>query len=466
MQRRSPAGTGMMAKALLLRTIKKIRVTPATDSGTRVVLNALDHFESWFLLEVVYFYKQTLEPARLRQSLEQTLSAFPLLCGRLRMTFSGSLAIDYPHAGPLFSVCESGRTLPEVRCGLHETFTVYDFIEKINPLLLPFTNSPLATFRITRFKGGGSALGISFSHALTDGLSFYSFINHWSRVHEGRPVSPPLHDRSLLAFGADAAAQQPRNHGEPPAPCRGFHRLTAWQLCTLFSRFLLRQSSAVCSVLPFTSSQVLAIKNAAQKLGPVSLNDALCAHLWQFCALLHPSSDKKALRKLLIPANMRSAIDHPRADLFFGNAIAHVELSAQQAQLADADISTLASACRQRIAALDKEHLRQQMLWLGEIERRRQLFRVYADVDPYAGDCMISNLSRLPLYDAQFDGARPFRAEVPVIPIPWVLQVFPSPDAGGGIRVYAHIPRSAANKLKLAAWQAELYKYGDAEQCT
>jgi shikimate O-hydroxycinnamoyltransferase len=466
MQRRGPAGTDVMAKNLRLRTIERIRLKPAPDAPARVVLNALDHFESWFMLEVVYFYEQTLDPDRLQHSLEQTLAAFPLLCGRLRMIFSGSLAIDYPHAGPLFRVCESGLPLSEVRCGLHETFTVYDFIEKINPLLLPLTNSPLATFRITRFKGGGSALGISFSHALADGLSFYSFINHWSRVHEGLPASPPLHDRSLLAFGADAAAQQPRNLGETTPTCRGFRRLTAWQLCALFSRFLLRQRSAVCSVLPFTRSQVLAIKNAAQKLGPVSLNDALCVHLWQFCALIHPSADNKALRKLLIPANMRPKIDHPGAEHYFGNAIAHVELEAQQADLAGTNISTLASACRQRIAALGNEHLREQMLWLGEIEKRKQLFRVYADIDPYAGDCMISNLSRLPLYDAQFDGARPFRAEVPVIPIPWVLQVFPDPDENGGILVYAHMPRSAAAKLKLATWQAQLYKYGDAAPCT
>ncbi len=453
-----------MAKALRLRTIKKIRLKPAPDTGARIALNALDHFESWFLLEVVYFYEQTLNAARLEESLEQALSAFPLLCGRLRMTFCGSLDIDYPHEGPLFSVCESDRTLLEVRGGLHETFAVYDFIERINPLLLPLTNRPLATFRITRFRGGGCALGISFSHALTDGLSFYSFINHWSRVHEGRPVSPPLHDRSLLACAADAAAEPPRNHSAPPAACRGFRRLTAWQLCALFTRFLLRQSSTVCRVLPFTRSQVMAIKKAAQKLGPVSLNDALCAHLWQFCGQLNPAADTKAMRKLLMPANMRPKIDHPCADQYFGNAIAHVELAAQQAVLAGADLSTLAFACRQRIAALDSEHLRQQMLWLGGIEKRKQLFRVYADVDPYAGDCMISNLSRLPLYGAQFEGAMPFRAEVPVIPIPWVLQVFPSPDASGGMLVYAHIPRSAADKLKLDTWQAELYKYGDAEQ--
>ena len=452
-----------MSKALRLRTFKNIRIKPAPNDGARFCLNALDRFESWFLLEVVYFYQQTLDSARLEQSLRQALSAFPQLCGQLRRGSAGSLSIDYPHAGAQFSVCESGRALLEVGSGLGETFAAYDFIDKINPLLLPLKNMPLATFRITRFKGGGSSLGISISHALTDGVSFYDFINHWSRVHEGQPVSPPLHDRSLLACAADPAAGPHLNHEEHCETCRGFRRLTAWQLCTLFGKFLLRQNSVVCHALPFTRSQVMAIKNAAQMLGPVSSGDALSAHLWKFCAQLNPAADAKAMRKLLIPANIRPKIDHPRADRYFGNAVAHVVLSAQQDGLAGADISSLAHQCRQRIAAIDKEHLRQQMLWLGRYEQTNAMYRIYADIDPYAGDCMISNLSRLPLYDAQFEGARPFRTELPIIPIPWVLQLLPSPDAGGGIVVYAHIPRSAATKLKHAAWQAELYKYGEAE---
>jgi hypothetical protein len=39
----------------------------------------------------------------------------------------------------------------------------------------------------------------------------------------------------------------------------------------------------------------------------------------------------------------------------------------------------------------------------------------------------------------------------------------PAPDESGGIDVYASLPRSAADKLKLDAWQAELYKYGEAD---
>jgi hypothetical protein len=217
----------------------------------------------------------------------------------------------------------------------------------------------------------------------------------------------------------------------------------------------------VCRVLHFSNSQVRAIKAAAERLGSLSLNDALSAHLWQFCIKLNRMGNNSAIRKVLIPANIRTQIEHLRAELYFGNAISHVELTGNQAELVNADLASLAGQFRQRVATLDQDHLREQMLWLGRAEQRKQLYRVYADMDPYAGDCIIGSLYRLPIYAAQFDGEKPFWAEVPVIPIPWALQLFPAPGENKGIDVHAHIPRSAADKIKLPAWQAELYKYGE-----
>ena len=455
-----------MSDTLRCKTVSTIRIQPHAAHRAPFFLNALDHFQAWFLVEVVYFYQHTLDPARLQRSLQQTLCEFPQLCGQLKQGPDGTLCISYPHAGALLTVCACNRSMAEITAGLHETCTVYDFIEKINPFLLLFRNRPLATFRITQMKDGGSALGISISHALADAYSFYFFISRWSQVHEGQPVEPSLHDRRLLACTDTGADSGPHSDAVFPKTCRGFRFLTAWQLIKLIRIFLSQQRSVVCRVLHFSSSQVRAIKAAAERLGPVSLNAALSAHLWQLSIRLNQAADTNTTRKLLIPANMRPKIDHPRADHYFGNAISHVELSAHQAELANADISSVAHQCSRLVVALDQGHLREQMLWLGRIEKRKQLFRVYADIDPYAGDCMISNLNRLPIYEAQFDGEKPFQAEVPVIPIPWVLQIFPSPDSSGGISVHAHIPRSAADKLKLPAWQAELYKYGEAADIT
>jgi shikimate O-hydroxycinnamoyltransferase len=448
-----------MADTLHCKTISKIRIQPHGTYQAPFFLNALDHFQSWFLVEAVYFYEAPLDPTRLQSSLQQTLREFPSLCGQLNKDPGGRLFISHPHAGALFTVSDCNRSMAEITAGLHETWPVYEFIEKINPLLLLLRNRPLVTFKITRLKGGGSALGISMSHALADAYSFYYFIRRWSQVHAGQAVESPLHDRSLLAFSGDAASSVPSSDAGLSQTCRGFRLLSAWQLFRLISTFLLQQRSVVCRVLRFSSSQVSAIKAAAEQHGPVSLNDALCAHLWQFSAQLRGTGNCSATCKLLIPANMRPKINHPRAEHFFGNAISHVEIAGNSAAVANADISTVAQQCSPRIAALDQLHLREQMLWLELTEQRKQLFRVYADMNPYSGDCMISSLYRLPIYEAQFDGVKPFHVAVPVIPIPWVLQIFPAPGENRGVDVYAHIPRAAAAKLKLAQWQRELYKY-------
>ena len=114
------------------------------------------------LAEVVYFYHHTLDPVLLQQSLRRTLQDFPLLCGQLRSEPDGTLSIGYPHPGVPFTVSEYNLPLAEITSGLHEAYTVYDFIDKINPLLLKRKSRPLATFRLTRMNGGGSALGISW----------------------------------------------------------------------------------------------------------------------------------------------------------------------------------------------------------------------------------------------------------------------------------------------------------------
>jgi len=426
-------------------------------------LNALDHFESWFLLEVVYFYHRALDPAGLQQSLQQALQQFPMLCGQLRSASDGTLRIDYPHAGALFAACECDLTVEEASKGLHAAYSVYDFIDKINPLLFSAKDKPLASFKLTRMKDGGSALGISIAHALTDAYSFYYFIQHWSRIHEGLPAGSPLHDRSLLYSDIESDIGFPAATTGLPETCKGFRLLTPRLLLRLISSFIMQQNSIVCSVLHFNRQQLLAIKNAALQLGPVSMGDSLSAHLWRFFTRLTRAAETTAIRRLLIPAGMRPLLNHPQAGHYAGNAIAHLELAYRQEELDRLDSAAIAQQCRKQIAAFDRKHIAEQMVWLRRNEQAKRLYRIYADIDPYAGDCMISNLSRLPVYGARFDGEQPFWAALPVIPIPGVLQIMPAPDGSGAVDVHAHLPRSAADTLQGAAWQADLYKYGEAD---
>ena len=454
------AATGVhsVAEPLRCRTISRTTLPAGAKASARFPLNALDHAMAEGLAEVVFLYRNTLDPSRLQQSLQSTLKDFPVLCGQLRVEPDGSLSVGYPHPGASFTVSSCGLTLAQVASGLHDAYPVYEFIEQINPLLLKMRGRPLLTCRLTRMEGGGSALGISCAHTVADGYSFYYFIRHWSRVHEGLAAGRPWHDRSAL----QPDAQELILPAELPAACNGFRLFTRGEMLRLISSFLMRRGSLVCSVLRFTRAQLTAIKNAAGRQGPVSLNDALSAHLWQLCTKLQKAAHPEAPRKLLFGAGMRSKIDHPLSAHYFGNALSNVVVAGNAGELTGGALSSVAGRCRREVAVLDRDYLKTQMRWLRAREKEKQMLRVFADVNPYAGDCVISSLFRLPVYEACFDGQKPFWAGVPAVPIPWVLYLLPAPDESGGVVVCANLPRSAAEKLKRNEWQAELYKYGEA----
>ena len=70
--------------------------------------------------------------------------------------------------------------------------------------------APVFTAKVTQLKGGGSALGVCMSHAVSDGQGFIEFLVAWAERANGRdhPMGPPVFDRALLpsppTMGTDA----------------------------------------------------------------------------------------------------------------------------------------------------------------------------------------------------------------------------------------------------------------------
>ncbi len=448
-----------MSAKLHFSNISRTRIKAEKAAFGRIALNALDHFEALFYLEIVFFFQQDLDPDRLRQSLGRALEAFPVLGGQLCKEPGGGLSVRDTGPGVLFTTCDCRAPMTEITDGLHVKHDLSRFIDRIDTLRLTKKNRPLATFRLTRLDGGGCALGIAGAHALTDGQGFYYFIDCWSRRHEGRSHAPALHDRDILYSGLPGGAPG----ASPPASlreCAGFRHVGWTGFLRLAARFHLKKQSVACSVLRFTPPQLSAIKNAASARGRVSLNDALSAHLWQVCAGVGEfRPDRKY--KLLVPAAFRRQIAHPLSETYFGNAVAHIILTRSGRELADGDIAGLADGCRKARKSLDAGQLRDQMHWLKHQQQRRRITRVCAATNPYAGDLFLSSLYRFPIYDVRFDGQKPLLAAVPLIPVPWTLGLLPSPDDDGGIVVNAFVPRAAAQKLSLDKWQSELYQYGE-----
>jgi hypothetical protein len=79
--------------------------------------------------------------------------------------------------------------------------------------------APVFTAKVTQLKGGGSALGVCMSHAVSDGQGFIEFLVAWAEKANGRdhPMGKPVFDRALLpsppTMGTDAMLEMLRSEG-------------------------------------------------------------------------------------------------------------------------------------------------------------------------------------------------------------------------------------------------------------
>ena len=450
-------------KKLRFKNILSRRIQVESRPPAMVALNALDHFESLFVNETAYLYQKTLDPGRLEASLRKVLEVFPDFCRQMVRGPGRTLALRWGQEGAQFSVQECSGEFPDIYSGLYSGYRALDFIDRVNPFFLTRANAPLARFRLTQLSGGGSVLGFSLSHGLADGVSYYQFIQHWSLIHEGLPWTPPAPGRDLLVCDPGRQNELFGSQDRLPPACSGFRCLTLPEFAVLGGNFLLRQHTMVAKTIYFTRRQLNAIKKSVTGSGRLSLNDALCAHLWQTLArtggVIKPG--RKYKMQTIASVRGRGALGVPQH--FFGNAVTHMITQLPGEEILEADIGHLATQCRKSLEALDDKDVLRQMLWLRHQEQRGRLPRVMGDVDLFNGDCIISSMFRLPVDDGTFDGQRPSRKAYTVVPAPWVIWLKPWWQEQGGIEIHAHIPRAFADRLPSEPVQEALYRFGEAD---
>ena len=133
-------------------------------------------------LPFCYFFHDTLDADLLQASLAKLLNQYPILGGTLNigrgtidLTPGDSVSLSFSKSDT--SMQEMLRTEPQHfhRGGQHpQLLPLFDSLRK--------DNSPLATVRVTYFKGGGTALGVNLSHALADAASCVRFVQCWGRA--------------------------------------------------------------------------------------------------------------------------------------------------------------------------------------------------------------------------------------------------------------------------------------------
>ena len=192
---------------------------PVLAGDASMPLSALDRSHGGRAVPFVFFYKASLDVDRLIEALRTTLSAYPAVCGRYRAQADSTISpsrIDLSNAGVPVHVChtETGAVSSAMEhlppdSSPSSPAPVKIFARSVHETVVPTKvqmdpdrgspDAPLLSFKITRFAGGGTAIGMLFQHHVCDADAAILFMKHWSQAFRGLPLDPaPLRDRCSI----------------------------------------------------------------------------------------------------------------------------------------------------------------------------------------------------------------------------------------------------------------------------
>jgi shikimate O-hydroxycinnamoyltransferase len=354
-----------------------------------IPLSPIDHVFTGvgsYPIEFVFAYGSRLDEERLRTSLEVTLGHFPPMRTRLVRTADRAFGFQPGEDGLSFVTAESDATFAETK-----DFTqLIDSVETVE-------GEPLTRVKLTHTPAG-SVLGVSISHAVADGFSYFHFLASWSRIHQGQPILEPAHQRALLI----PKATDPRS---PITPEEVFARSG---LFWAGKRSIAPWEQLRWDRLEFPREELNSLVAEAQADCDLRLthNDALVAHLWR--TYVHQWSDSgHPLAYASIPFDFRRVLQNiPRT--YCGCAVALAVADIDQDSLTDASLGQLAGKIRRAVDGITPTRIHDALQVLDEVRRQEGLpVLEELHVVPPRNGLLMTNLSRLPVRELVFDGESP-----------------------------------------------------------
>nr|AAL15607.1 Sim21 [Streptomyces antibioticus] len=420
-------------------------ITSDTAPGTVV---RCDSSETMYLaryVSVAFFFERTLDTLRLADGLRGALALVPAFAGRLRAG-DGGLEIVCSDAGVPLSVLDVDATLDEARTDVTRPDSM--LIDRVDVRTGSLAERPLLTVRVCRTTDGGATLGCSWNHAVGDMSSFMQFVRAWAALVGG--TAPPeirvlddrmayldqvLPDEGIAQPGCeplDRDAMAGRGPELPPA---------------------LPDNAAV--QLYFGADEVLRMRKSFGEAASrrVSVNDAICAHL---VATLRDSEAEPTSWNLSVSVDLRHHLGLPRSVI--GNLVQSLYVPCPQTGAGE-----LSGHIRAGLDDFIRSHqcLRADRAFIGPVGRSRFHHCAPVPFDPGHRTFILTNWTRMGVYDVEFEGQRPTFFS-PIVsshaPFTWFAMVAEGPW-NEGFLVTAVLPAKAAEQLRSPEGRAALHRF-------
>ncbi len=354
-----------------------------------IPLSPIDHIFTGagsYPIEFIFAYDDRLDADRLQASLNAVIEQFPPIRSRLVKTADASYSLQPSEDGLVFEVASSDRPLDLAG-------NAYDFLSPVETV----EGEPLTRIKLTDTPNG-SVLGVSISHAVVDGFSYFYFLSSWARAYHEKPFHSPSHERELLI-----PKKSTKGSGlDPAAVLAGSGTFWAEK------RKAVDRGQLAWDTISMSRERMNELLKEGRKDVDVRLshNDVITAYLWRKYVSEWASRDN-GQTFISCPVDFRRRMKS-FPPTYFGCAVNLATDSIDYDQLVSAPLGALALKVRSAIAAVDSDYTARALQTLEELRLQEGLSALEEIhvIHPHGG-LLVTNLSRLPVAEIVFDAGPP-----------------------------------------------------------
>lgn len=381
-----------------------------------IALSPLDHVfvgAGSYPIEFVFEYDSLLDPDLLSAGLARVVTDFPPITSHLVRLSAHQYGF------------QSGAEVPVLRVA-HSDQSLDDWSEASGYIDSVCTREMELLFRAKLTQTSkGSVLGISFSHAIGDGFSFFYFLSSWCKAVKGEEWTPPCHDRNQLIRPLPDPLPDVTAQSHPTGFFRGRKRENLERSQIQWHRHLFGEDDL---------QELLAEARDACDVR-LSHNAVVAAYLWKTYVPRWGSPTGEPQAFVHCPVDFRR-FDRAVLRSYFGNAVCMATAAMDFSELQHASLGAVAVRIHEAIRAVRSDAVA-TMLESLEVEKRRRNVEAMESIHiihPETG-LLVTNLSRLPLNQLDFGAGVPAALHI-LTPAQRGAVILPS-HAGWDVRVCA-----------------------------
>jgi hypothetical protein len=406
----------------------------AAGSDDVVTLSVFDKVNFDTYVSVIYVFRPPMPSnAALEAGLARALAEYREWAGRMGVDARGNRAILLTDEGARFVEATADVTLHSVlplRPG-KEVRSLHPSSDGAKELML---------VQVTRFACGSVAVGFTAHHHVSDGRATSNFFVAWSQATRGAAVDPaPVHDRASFFAPRDPPQVEFEHRGVEYK-----HKQTKTH-----AHFLKESvgddgadadDEVVVHKVHFSREFISKLKSNASPPGthrPCSTLRCIVAHLWR-CVTAARGLPPGASTSVRIAVDGRVRMTPPVPEGYTGNVVLWAWPAATARDLVMRPLQHAVEVINRGLARVNESYFRSFVDFAssGAVEEEGLVSTADAAETVLSPNIEVDSWLRMPFYELDFGGGRPFFFMPSYLAVEGLLIVLPSYFGDGSIDAY------------------------------